>query len=204
MRTSQAAATAIREELAALADPSYRTFQAKLVPNVEPACIVGVRVPALRKLAKRISGTPAAKAFLADLPHKTYDEDMLHALLVNELRGYEDCLAALQTFLPHVDNWAVCDALAPRPFKRRPVELPEQAHAWMQSGHVYTARFGIGVLMRHYLDEAFDSSYLRWVCAVDAKGEYYLRMMVAWYMATALAKQWDAAVAMVERRALEP
>ena len=149
MRTSQAAATAIREELAALADPSYRTFQAKLVPNVEPACIVGVRVPALRKLAKRISGTPAAKAFLADLPHKPYDEDMLHALLVNELRGYEDCLAALQTFLPHVDNWAVCDALALCPFEQCPAELPGQAHAWMQDGHVYTARFGIGVLMRH-------------------------------------------------------
>ncbi len=181
----------IRASLEALADPAYRAFQRKLIPTVPPETVLGVRTPALRRLARQLRGSEAAARFLADLPHGTYDENNLHGLLIGAIREYAAAVAALEAFLPHVDNWATCDLLKPAAFEARPPQLPDQVRRWLDSGRCYTVRFGLGVLLRWYLDEAFDRRYLDWA-AEACCGEYYVNMMVAWYLATALAKQYEA------------
>lgn len=198
-------APSVRDMLAARADVGYRAFQARLLPTVDPARILGVRMPQVRRLARGLSRErpEMAAAFLAELPHATYDEDMLHAVLLNDLPDLASCAAALDAFLPHVDNWAVCDALAPRAFKARPDGLLDCVERWMGSGRPFTVRFGIGVLMRIYLGEGFEPGQLRRVAAVRS-GEYYVRMMVAWYVATALDRQWDATLPCLEGRWLDP
>ena len=192
----------IQEKLFALQDLNYRQFQAKLMPTVDPEQIIGVRMPALRKLAKELKGTAEAEAFLRTLPHRYYDENNLHGLLLCARSGYEETVAGLDIFLPHVDNWATCDLLSPRAFRTHPPQLPEQIRRWLDSGETYTVRFGLEMLMSFYLDECFRPEYLGWAAEVKSE-EYYVRMMVAWYFATALAKQYDAALPYLTGRRLE-
>lgn len=183
----------ILDRLFSLRDEKYAAFQRPLLPNLAPECIIGVRTPALRLLAKELRGSAEAEAFLAALPHRYFEENQLHAFLVAQERGYRRCIERLERFLPFVDNWATCDQLSPRVLGRHRAELLPEVRRWMASGHEYTCRFGIGMLMRYFLEpDAFSEEYLRWVAAIDRE-EYYVRMMQAWFFATALAKQWSAA-----------
>lgn len=193
---------AIQEKLFALQDLNYRQFQSKLMPTVDPEQIIGVRMPALRKLAKELKGTAEAEAFLTALPHRYYEENNLHGLLLCARSGYEETVAGLEAFLPYVDNWATCDLLSPRAFRAHPSQLPCQIRRWLDSGDTYTVRFGLEMLMSFYLDECFRPEYLDWAAEVKSE-EYYVRMMVAWYFATALAKQYDAALPYLTDRRLE-
>lgn len=183
----------ILDRLFSLRDEKYAAFQRPLLPNLAPESIIGVRTPALRLLAKELHGSAEAETFLAALPHRYFEENQLHAFLVAQEKDYRHCIERLGRFLPFVDNWATCDQLSPRVLGRHRAELLPELRRWMASGHEYTCRFGIGMLMRYFLEpDAFSEEYLRWVAAVDRE-EYYVRMMQAWFFATALAKQWSAA-----------
>ena len=152
--------TDIQTALFALRDPAYQAFQSKLIPTIDPQTVIGVRMPALRKLAREIPGTPVAEGFLQELPHRYYEENNLHGLLISAIPDYDGAVAALETFLPYVDNWATCDILSPRAFKTRPEGLMDEVRAWLSSGRTYTVRFGLGVLLGFYLDEGFDAGQL--------------------------------------------
>lgn len=192
---------AIFQRLSELSDPTYRDFHAGLIPNISPETILGVRVPALRKLTRELRGSAEAQEFMAALPHEYYDENCLHGLLINDIKDFGATVSALDAFLPYVDNWAVCDLISPRSFKSRPPELAAHVRRWLDSSHSYTVRFGIGVLMSFYLDEDFEPAQLEAV-AERCCEEYYVNMMVAWYFATALAKQPEAALPYIENRRL--
>lgn len=192
---------AVFQRLSELSDPTYRDFHAGLIPNISPETILGVRVPALRKLARELRGSAEAQEFMAALPHEYYDENCLHGLLINDIKDFGATVSALDAFLPYVDNWAVCDLISPRSFKSRPAELAAHVRRWLDSSHSYTVRFGIGVLMSFYLDEGFEPAQLEAV-AERCCEEYYVNMMVAWYFATALAKQPEAALPYIENRRL--
>jgi 3-methyladenine DNA glycosylase AlkD len=187
----------IREELFQLRDAEYRCFQMKLLPTVDPETIVGVRTPALRTLAKQLTSRQQAEDFLKDLPHRYFDENQLHAFLISEFRSFPACLEAVEQFLPYVDNWATCDQLAPKSFRRHRAELIGPIRRWVADERTYTVRFGLRMLMTHYLDEDFVPAFLELAASVRSE-EYYVRMMVAWYFATALAKQYDAALPFLE------
>lgn len=193
----------IIEELLEQQDKEYRDFQRKLIPTVAPDRIIGVRTPVLRKMAKEMARQEDTKDFLETLPHHYFEENQLHALILSEEKNFESCIAGTEPFLPYVDNWATCDQMMPKVFKKHTDELLFYIQKWIASDHTYTIRFAIGMLMRFYLDEKFESEYLKMVAAVKS-GEYYVRMMVAWYFATALAKQYDAAVMFLEEKRLEP
>ena len=195
--------TTIRARLFELQDLSYRDFQCKLMPTVDPDTVIGVRTPELRKLAKSFSKEPEAEAFLRTLPHRYYEENNLHGFLIETMKDYSQVIAALDAFLPYVDNWATCDLMSPKIFKKHLPELREQIQVWMASSHTYTIRFGIEMLMTFYLDEQFQPEYLDWVADVHSE-EYYVNMMIAWYFATALAKQYDAALPYLQEHRLEP
>ena len=192
---------AIQNKLFSLQDTAYRDFQCKLTPSITPDRVIGVRMPQLRKVAREIKGSPEAKAFLEALPHAYYDEDNLHGLLLCQYTDYEKTIAALEQFLPYVDNWATCDLLRPKAFEKHPSQLPQQLHMWIKQPHVYTVRFAVGMLLAFYLDEAFESQYLDWVCEIQRE-EYYINMMAAWYFATALAKQYDATIPYLQENRL--
>lgn len=192
---------AVFQRLSELSDPTYRDFHAGLIPNISPETILGVRVPALRKLARELRGSAEAQEFMAALPHEYYDENCLHGLLINDIKDFGATVSALDAFLPYVDNWAVCDLISPRSFKSRPPELAAHVRRWLESSHSYTVRFGIGVLMSFYLDEGFEPAQLEAV-AERCCEEYYVNMKVAWYFATALAKQPEAALPYIENRRL--
>lgn len=183
----------VKAELFALQDNSYGDFQARLTPGIPRELFIGVRVPEARKLAGRLIKEPDMAVFLNELPHKYYDENILHALLLSELKDYDTCAAAVDEFLPYVDNWAVCDIMAPKVFRKNKAALLEKIKEWSASERPYTCRFGIEMLMSHFLDDDFRPEYLEIPASVHSE-EYYVRMMVAWFFATALAKQWDAAV----------
>lgn len=193
----------ISDRLFALRDEAYGDFTAKLVPNVPGEVIIGVRTPALRSLAKELSGTEEASAFLAALPHTYLEENHLHGFLIERIRDYDACVKALDAFLPHVDNWATCDCIGPACFKKNHARLIADIRRWLDSGHLYTRRFAIRMLMNHFLDEDFRPDYLDLVAALRTE-EYYLYMMQAWYFATALAKRYDAALPYLEEKRLEP
>lgn len=180
----------IIDRLFALQDPAYKAFHSRLMPTVDPDRIIGVRTPALRALAKEMAGSNDARSFLASLPHYYYEENNLHGMLIERMSDFGACIKALDAFLPHVDNWATCDLISPRVFKKHLPELLPHIKRWLTSEHLYTVRFGVGMLLKHYLDEAFIPEYLKWVASLKWE-EYYVKMMVAWYFATALAKQWD-------------
>lgn len=189
----------IQERLFALRDETYAAFSAKLIPTVEPDRFIGVRSPQLRSIAKGLKNN--ASEFLSALPHRYHEENMLHAYLLCVGSDYATVVEQTERFLPFVDNWAVCDSLAPRAFARHKAELLPRIEKWMSAEHEYTVRFGIGTLMRHYLGADFRPEYLRRVAEIH-RNEYYIKMMQAWYFATALAKQWDATLPMLDT--LEP
>ena len=192
----------IKDELFALQDISYGDFQAKLTPGIPRELFIGVRVPDARKLVKRIVEEQETSEFLRDLPHKYYDENMLHGLLLSEMKDYDACIAAVGKFLPYVDNWAVCDIMSPKIFKKNKTALLEKIKEWSASEKTYTCRFGIEMLMTHFLDDDFKPEYLEIPVSVHSH-EYYVQMMIAWFFATALAKQWDATVKYIEDHRLD-
>lgn len=192
----------IQKELFALQDISYADFQAKLVPNTRRELFIGVRVPEARKLAKRLAKEPEASIFLMDLPHRYYDENILHALLISEIKDFDACIAEVDQFLPYVDNWAVCDILSPKIFKKNITVLLRKIKEWSGSEKTYTCRFGIEMLMSYFLDDDFKPEYLEIPVSAHSE-EYYVRMMIAWFFATALAKQWDAAKKYIEDNRLD-
>lgn len=192
----------IQKELFALQDKSYGDFQAKLVPNIPRELFIGVRVPEARKLAKRLAKEPEAFNFLTDLPHKYYDENILHALLISEIKVYDACIAEVDKFLPYVDNWAVCDILSPKIIKKNKAPLLKKIKEWSASEKTYTCRFGIEMLMTYFLDDDFKPEYLEIPASVHSE-EYYVRMMIAWFFATALAKQWDATIKYIQDHRLD-
>lgn len=191
----------VRARLLALQDPAYREFQCRLMPTVDPERVIGVRTPALRKLAAQLAGTPEAAEFLELLPHRYYEENNLHGFLIERLRGWDETVAAVNAFLPYVDNWATCDLISPRVFRAHLPELLEQSKAWISSGRTYTVRFGIGMLLSFYLDEAFRPELLDLVADVESE-EYYVNIMAAWFFATALAKQYGAALPYLQQHRL--
>lgn len=197
-----AAETDIQRRLFALADPVYRDFQSKLTPTVAREQVIGVRIPALRGLAKELRGTDEAAAFLRALPHAYYDENNLHSFLVSSLPDYGETVAAVDAFLPFVDNWATCDSLSPKAFKKQHAALWDKIPEWLASGRTYTVRFGVGMLMAHFLDGDFREDAPARVAALRSD-EYYVNMMIAWYFATALAKQWDTALPFLTERRLD-
>jgi len=193
----------IRQSLFDLQDIKYRDFQAKLIPGKDTEMMIGVRTPELRKLAKQMLKREDIGEFLRDLPHRYFDEDQLHAFIVSGIKEYGKCMEELMRFLPYVDNWATCDQMSPGVFKKHRPELLTQIREWLGSEHTYTVRFGIGMLMQHFLDEDFDPAYPELVAGVRSE-EYYVNMMIAWYFATALAKQYDAVRPFIEGRRLDP
>lgn len=192
-----------RERLFALQDSGYRDFHAKLVPNLDKEKIIGVRTPALRKFAKEFAKDSRAEEFISTLPHEFYEENNLHAFLIAEIKDFDRCAAEVSRFLPYVDNWATCDGLSPKAFAKNREKLLPLIDEWMRSKDVYAVRFGIGMLMTHFLDSDFKPEYLDKVAAVKS-GEYYINMMAAWYFATALAKQYAAALPLFEEKRLDP
>lgn len=185
-----------------LQDKKYADFQAKLIPNVPRERIIGVRVPDCRKLAKDIFNDGNYGAFIKELPHRYMDEDLLHGLILSEYKDFDECLEAVDAFLPYVDNWAVCDIMSPKVFRKNKPVLIEKIKEWAASDHVYTCRFGMEMLMSHFLDEDFKPEYLDIPAAVRSE-EYYVNMMTAWFFATALAKQWDATIPYITEHRLD-
>lgn len=208
--------TDIQQQLFDLQDLGYREFQIKLMPGIDPERVIGVRTPLLRSLAKQIAKSANCESFLDALPHAYYDENNLHGFVLSEIKDYDQCIARLDAFLPEVDNWATCDLLSPKAFKQKKnhERLLCDIRRWMDSDRPYIIRFGIEMLMSHFLDDAFQPEYLQWVVAISQKellsdsdslySHYYIRMMIAWYFATALAKQYEATLPYIEQRSLAP
>ncbi len=192
----------ICQRLLDLQDAEYKKFHAKLMPTVDENLIIGVRTPNLRQLAKEISKTEYTNEFLKNLPHKYYEENNLHAFLIESIKDYGLCIEELNRFLPYVNNWATCDMMRPKIFKNHRPELLSQIRIWIKSNDVYTVRFAVNMLICHFLDEDFNEEYLE--MAVNIKSdEYYIKMVVAWYFATALAKQWDATLPFIVNKRLD-
>ena len=193
----------IREELFKLQDKKYGEFQGGLIPNVGPEYFIGVRTPELRKYAKQLVKRDGVDEFLTALPHDYFDENQLHAFIISEMKDYGKCMGELKTFLPYVNNWATCDQMSPKVFKKHRQELLSEIKTWIKSKETYTVRFAIGMLMEHFLDEDFDLKYPEMVAKVRSE-EYYINMMIAWYFATALAKQYDAVLPYLCEKRLDP
>ena len=192
----------IQKRLFELRDKDYALFQSRLVPDIDSELIIGVRVPTLRKFAKELKKNQGCEDFLKELPHKYYDENMLHGILISEMKDYIGCIERLNEFLPYIDNWAVCDTLSPKVFKKNKDTLLEEICTWSKSKKTYTCRFGIGMLMSHFLDEDFNKEYLKLPAGIKSK-EYYVNMMLAWFFATALAKQWESTLPLFEEEKLD-
>lgn len=193
----------IQNLLFELQDQAYKNFQCKLMPTVDPATVIGVRMPALRRLAKALQGTEAAAVFLNQLPHTYYEENNLHGLLICSIKNGQETMEALDRFLPYVNNWATCDLLVPVAFRHPEPQLLEEVEKWLHSDHPYTVRFGLGVLLHSFLDEAFSPE-----CLAMAQGvthtDYYVRMMQAWYFAEALVKQISFTIPVLTEHRLSP
>ena len=192
----------IQDGLFRFQDEKYRNFQVKLMPTVESDTVIGVRTPELRKYAKQLVKREDISGFLIDLPHRYFDESQLHAFIISEMKDYDRCIEEVNHFLPYVDNWATCDQMSPKVFKKHRKDLLDHIRVWLQSDKTYTVRFAIGMLMEHFLDEDFNAEYPEMVAAVRSD-EYYVNMMTAWYFATALAKQYGAVVPYIEKQRLD-
>ena len=193
----------IYERLVEHQDIEYREFQSRLVPNIDKNTIIGVRTPQMKGIAKEVFGTDEASAFLAVLPHSYYEENLVHFFLIAMIKDFDECVKAVEDFLPYIDCWPVCDQGSPRSFRKNHEKLLPLIRKWIDSDHVYTARFGMRMLMNEFLDDDFKEKYLEWVASKTGE-DYYLKMMAAWFFATALAKQHDAAVVYLEERRLDP
>lgn len=187
----------IQKQLFELQDMAYRDFHSRLMPDIDKETVIGIRVPVLRKYAKSIVETELAEKFIKELPHCYYEENNLHMMLITGIKDYDRCISEIERFLPYIDNWATCDFPAPKCFENHKEDLLPVIKRWIASSETYTIRYGIGMLMRLYLDADFDPEYVRIVAEVKSD-EYYVNMMIAWYMATALAKQWDAVIPYIE------
>ena len=193
--------TDLQQELFALQDKTYREFHSKLMPDTDKEAVIGIRIPVLRKFAKAFAKKAEAREFLQQLPHLYYEENNLHMMLISAEKDYEKCLIEVERFVPYIDNWATCDMPAPKCFARHKQELLPKVKEWIRSEETYTIRYGIDLLMALYLDEDFKPEYLELAASVTSE-EYYVKMVIAWYFATALAKQWDAAIPYIEQRRL--
>lgn len=191
----------ITEKLRELSDEEYRLFQLKLMPGVTEDRVLGVRTPLLRKFAKELAKDPDIENFLTDIPHRYYDENNLHGFIISECKDYEKSVAYVDAILPYVDNWATCDLLSPKAFKKNRDKLIKDIDRWLASNETYTVRFGIEMLMSHFLDEDFRPEYLEKLTSIHSE-EYYVNMMLAWFFATALAKQWDDTISYIEEKRL--
>ena len=188
----------IIQDLFSMQDQAYKVFHEKLIPTMDPDTVIGVRTPELRKYARSLRSTETARQFLTELPHKYYEENNLHGFLIEQIRDFDTCIAALDGFLPFVDNWATCDMLRPKCFVKNRQALLPHIERWLSSREVYTVRYGIGMLLTHFLDDEFQEDQLARVAQIESR-EYYINMMIAWYFATALAKQYDAAIVYLEQ-----
>ncbi|MGM9522618.1 MAG: DNA alkylation repair protein [Oscillospiraceae bacterium] len=187
----------VQERLLAMQDIKYRDFQAKLIPTIPKETIIGVRTPELRKLARELSKMPEGMEFLKILPHEYFEENNLHGFMIGNIRNFDAALLEVERFLPFIDNWATCDQTSPKALKKNLPALYERIKVWIRSEHVYTVRFGLGMLLEHFLDENFRQEMLELAASVHSE-EYYINMMSAWYFATALTKQYDAAIGYIE------
>ena len=192
----------IQDTLFEMQDVKYKDFQSKLIPTVDPKSVIGVRTPELRKFAKKLVKDGAYQDFLDDLPHQYFDENQLHTFIVSEIKDYNRCIEEVDRFLPYVDNWATCDQMSPKVFRKYKGELLANIKEWMLSDETYTVRFAIGMLMEHFLDEDYDMAYPEMVAEIRSE-EYYINMMVAWYFATALAKQYETILPYFENHKLD-
>lgn len=192
----------VREHLFSMQDLEYRAFHSRLMPTIDTEKVIGVRVPELRKFAKQFAKEADAEEFLKILPHRYYEEDNLHAFLLEQIENFPDTLAQVDRFLPYIDNWATCDMLHPKIFEKHREALLVAVRKWMHAKEVYVVRFGIGMLMRYFLDDAFTEEYPEWVAEIRRE-EYYINMMIAWYFATALAKQYEKTVCYLEKNRLD-
>ena len=198
------AGNTLHKELFALQDKEYRDFTAKLTPSIDKEKIIGVRVPVLRKFAKEFyKNKCAAEEFLSALPHHYYEENLLHGFLVEQIKDFQSAVEYTEAFLPFVDNWAVCDTFSPKIFQKYPKETYEYIQKWIKSDKTYTIRYAVGLLLSNYLDEHFQKEMLQLVSEVKSE-EYYVNMMLAWYFATALAKQYETAMPLIEAQTLPP
>lgn len=192
----------IREKLFSLKDEGYKKFQCALMPTVNPNKVIGVRTPELRKLSARLWKEGRAEEFMKNLPHIYYEEDNLHATFIEKITDFDKCIEELDRFLPFVDNWATCDMMNPKVLKNEPEKLLSKVYEWIESENTYTVRYGIGVLMRHFLGDKFSSEYPVKVSEIISN-EYYVKMMIAWYFAEGLSKQYDAIVPFIKERRLD-
>ncbi|MBQ7295868.1 MAG: DNA alkylation repair protein [Clostridia bacterium] len=193
----------IRERLFSLADEDYKVFHSKLMPTVDSERIIGVRTPMLRTFAKELHKSAEYSDFINDLPHKYYEEDNLHGFLIEKIKDFDECLNELERLLPFIDNWATCDMLRPKCLKNEPEKLYDKICQWLTSNKVYTVRFAIGCLLSYYLDGHFSEEHLKLVSKIRSE-EYYINMMIAWYFATALSKQYDSTIGYITERRLSP
>ena len=191
----------VEEKLWELRDEDYARFQGGLMPNVSASRIIGVRVPLLRKFAKEYRKDEEHLTFLRELPHPYYDEDMLHVILIGQMKDYDTCIDAIEQFLPYIDNWMVCDTLAPKCLTEHRKELLERIRKWVLSSHAYTCRFGLKMLMTHYLEEDFQENLLEIPATIESE-EYYVNMMIAWFYTTALAFRWEETIPYLEKQRL--
>ncbi|MBQ8981022.1 MAG: DNA alkylation repair protein [Eubacterium sp.] len=194
--------TEIQTYLYSNQDLKYLDFQSKLIPTVDKSYFIGVRTPVLRAYAKEVAKSEIRHEFLAELPHATFDENQLHAFVISLTKDFDECVREVQAFLPYVNNWATCDQMSPKVFKKHRDKLLPLIDKWLESGREYTVRFGIKMVMEHFLDEDFREEYMKKVARIRSD-KYYINMMIAWYFATALAKQYDAAVKYIESGAID-
>ena len=207
------------KRLLAEQDLKYRDFHASLLPNIDKKSIIGVRVPTMRKIAKEFasSATPVElDKFLDKLPHKYFEENQVHLFVVERIKDFDECVRRIEQFLPYIDNWAVCDGKSPKALLKDESRFYAKICEWLKSTKPYTVRFGVNMLMAFFLDDRFDKSQLKLVAAIDENlfddagraecptDRYYVQMVIAWYMATALAKQWDATFPYIKGRKLSP
>ena len=192
----------VQKRLFEMQDAEYRDFHAKLVPTMEKTKFIGIRTPMLRKFAKKFGKTEESEIFLQVLPHQYYEENNLHGLLIEQIRDYDKCLEELERFLPFIDNWATCDLLALHMMKKHRDVFIREVFRWIESDQPYTIRFGISMLMRYYLEDAFQMEYPEKVAQIRSE-EYYVNMMRAWYFATALAKQYEKVLPFLEKRQMD-
>lgn len=193
----------IYKRLLSYQDEKYKEFQSKLIPNIDKKNIIGVRTPQMRNIVKEIFGTPEASTFLQVLPHQYYEENLIHFFLIAKIKDFDECVKEVEKFLPYIDCWPVCDQASPSVFKKNHNKLLPFIKKWINSNHVYTARFGIRMLMNEFLNDDFKEEYLNWVSSKSGD-DYYLKMMVAWFFATALAKQYNATIKYIENKCLDP
>ena len=192
----------ITEHLFSLSDPKHAEFCSKLMPTVDKNIVLGIKTPILRKYASKIYGTNEARNFMSELPHQYFEENNLHAFLIEMISDFDECITEIERFLPYVDNWATCDSMRPKIFKKNTALLKEKAEKWLESENVYTVRFGIEMFMVYFLDDEYSLEYSGLITQIRSD-EYYIKMMVAWYFATALAKKYDSTLPFIENKALD-